>query len=315
MTRRNGLTLLELLVVIAIIAVLLGILLPAVQKVRAASARVACQSNLHQVALAIQNYESQQGRLPPTRRLEGVNDPLPRLLWPILVAGHMGSETILSDAESDYAQWPNAIFPTPHRGLASPIKAFLCPADFRVGQTPRVTFAYSLAGPKPKLTQIQVALNSYLGNSGTVTADRDGVFVAEGKVVMTAILDGASNTLLVGERPPSADLLHGWLYVGWGAKGPYGQGEFDAVMGVRDLIPQPGHASWRDCGPGPYAFERPDLDLEAETDCAMLHYWSFHPGGANFAFCDGSVRFLQYSANEILPKLATRAGGESVTLE
>ena len=69
-------------------------------------------------------------------------------------------------------------------------------------------------------------------------------------------------------------------------------------------------ADYRACPPGPYTFVRGDL----KNPCDTFHYWSLHPGGANFAFADGSVRFLSYSADAILPALSTRAGGESVVI-
>ena len=64
------------------------------------------------------------------------------------------------------------------------------------------------------------------------------------------------------------------------------------------------------CPPGPYHF----VEGRFTEQCDLFHYWSPHPGGANFGFCDGSVRFLAYSADPILPALATRAGGEAVTV-
>jgi prepilin-type processing-associated H-X9-DG protein len=60
------------------------------------------------------------------------------------------------------------------------------------------------------------------------------------------------------------------------------------------------------CPPGPYAYTDGDL----KSVCHAYHFWSRHPGGAHFAFCDGSVKFLRYSADAVLPALATRAGGE-----
>ena len=64
------------------------------------------------------------------------------------------------------------------------------------------------------------------------------------------------------------------------------------------------------CGPGPYQFQPGDF----KNQCDAFHFWSPHPGGANFAFADGSVHFLTYSADAILPALATRAGGEVATV-
>ena len=109
---------------------------------------------------------------------------------------------------------------------------------------------------------------------------------------------------MFGERPPSADLRFGWHYA---SVGQDGAGSLDSVIGVRD----PNVASeseYRPCGIGPFSFNAG----RADDSCSVFHYWSLHPGGANFAFADGSVRFLSYSADSILPALATRAGGEVV---
>jgi prepilin-type processing-associated H-X9-DG protein len=109
-------------------------------------------------------------------------------------------------------------------------------------------------------------------------------------------------TLAVGERPPSAELDFGWWYAGWGqAK----DGSADMVLGVRER-----NVIGQYCPPGPYMF----VPAKLADQCAMFHFWSPHPNGANFLFADGSVRFLSYSADSILPALATRAGGETVTL-
>lgn len=120
----------------------------------------------------------------------------------------------------------------------------------------------------------------------------------------TDITDGTSNTLLVGERPPSKDLWYGWWYAGFGAGG---NGTADMVLGVRENIP-PGDAFIPDCGGLPARFAPGRID----NMCDAFHYWSLHSGGANFLFADGSVRFLAYSADAVLPALATRAGGEVV---
>ncbi|MBI3407848.1 MAG: DUF1559 domain-containing protein [Planctomycetes bacterium] len=80
-------------------------------------------------------------------------------------------------------------------------------------------------------------------------------------------------------------------------------------MGMSELNVIPGNPY--SCPPGPYSFSPGSLTEQ----CDMFHFWSLHSGGANFAFADGSVRFLSYSAAPIMPALATRAGGEVVNLE
>jgi prepilin-type processing-associated H-X9-DG protein len=111
---------------------------------------------------------------------------------------------------------------------------------------------------------------------------------------------------LIGERPPSADLVYGWWYVGTGQRRT---GQVDSHLGATELNLL--GASYRNCPTGPYQFgagERQDY-------CAAFKFWSLHPGGSHFAFADGSVRFMAYQAVAIPPQLATRAGGEVVNLD
>jgi prepilin-type processing-associated H-X9-DG protein len=102
------------------------------------------------------------------------------------------------------------------------------------------------------------------------------------------------------------DFWYGWWYA---AQGMLGTGAGDMVLGVRELVP-PGQPFVWFCPRGPYHFVPGRLDQE----CDAFHYWSQHIGGANFLFVDGSVHFLPYAADAVLPALATRSGGEAVSL-
>ena len=133
----------------------------------------------------------------------------------------------------------------------------------------------------------------------------DGMLYRNSRTRIADATDGASNTLLLGERPPSADYQFGWWYAGGGQPR---LGTADMTLSVREPNLQPITAGSL-CGPGRYPF-MPAKGFDDQ--CGMFHFWSPHPGGANFAFADGSVRFLHYSADPIMPALATRAGGESV---
>lgn len=146
-------------------------------------------------------------------------------------------------------------------------------------------------------------MTSYLGVAGLNTGRADGSLFLDSNLRLNDITDGTSSTLLVGERPPSTDFRYGWWYAGWGQNK---DGEGDGVLGVRTFCREVSSG----CPEGPYHFTAGRFD----NQCDAFHFWSPHPGGANFAFADGSVRFLRYSADPIMPALPTRAGGETVEL-
>ena len=109
-----------------------------------------------------------------------------------------------------------------------------------------------------------------------------------------------------GRGPPSADFQFGWWYAGVGQRGT---GSADMILGVleQNLLPI---VSGSVCGPGAYSFS----PSRFSDPCGMFHFWSAHPGGANFALADGSVRFFRYGAAPLMPALASRAGGEVVEM-
>jgi prepilin-type processing-associated H-X9-DG protein len=169
------------------------------------------------------------------------------------------------------------------------LKIFACPADARSSRPSE---------------RSNIGFTFYLGVEGTDYLAQDGVLYLDSRTKASRITDGLSNTLLVGERPPSADEVFGWWYAGTGQAD---SGSCDMVLGVRELNVWDGT---RRCWRGPYFFS----PGKVENPCDMFHFWSLHPGGANFLFADGSVRFLAYSADAIFPALATRAGGEAVEM-
>jgi prepilin-type processing-associated H-X9-DG protein len=128
--------------------------------------------------------------------------------------------------------------------------------------------------------------------------------------------DGLSNTLMVGERPPSTDLIFGWVFAGFGVSG---DGDGDVILGMserNELNPfGDKDRSGQPCSPGhpdpnnalAYKFRPGDLN----NPCDQWHYYSLHPGGANFCMGDASVRFLSYLTNPNVQRaLATRNGQE-----
>jgi prepilin-type N-terminal cleavage/methylation domain-containing protein/prepilin-type processing-associated H-X9-DG protein len=285
-SRRRGFTLVELLVVIAIVAILAGLLLAAVQKVRAAAARTQCQNNLRQLALAAHGYHDAHRGLPA-----GYSTSPFAQSWLVKVLPYVEQEPLLRQAEEAYRAFPNPFVGPPHPPATAVVPTYLCPADPRV-RTPQLA----------TVTKRMVALTSFLGVTGRDNATRDGVFFVNSRTPLAAVTDGTSGTLLAGERPPSANFQLGWWYAGMGQDG-YGSGDMHMGVFEQNLYP----VTVGSCAPGFYPFRAGTLD----DQCAAFHFWSLHPGGANFAFCDGSVRLLPYAAAGLLPALATRAGGEA----
>jgi prepilin-type N-terminal cleavage/methylation domain-containing protein/prepilin-type processing-associated H-X9-DG protein len=321
--RRPGFTLIELLVVIAIIAVLIGLLLPAVQKVRDAAGRIKCANNLRQMGLAFHNYHDTNGTFPPA--LDNRERPpnfypnaavkgyKPYWSWMARLMPYYEQDNLARVADEwarsgttleQYRWWPWGGFwispkTPPNPALSVPVKVWQCPADSRSELVSGVDDGYGGV--------TQVAFTAYLGVLGVNFTRRDGILIHNIKGHRIAdMTDGSSNTIMVGERPPSADLVYGWWFAGAGTSG---QGEYDVVLGTNE-INDVAATGYKQCARGPYQFGPGNVN----NQCDQFHFWSLHSGGANFVMGDGSVRFLGYSAANVLPLLATRAGGDISTL-
>jgi prepilin-type N-terminal cleavage/methylation domain-containing protein/prepilin-type processing-associated H-X9-DG protein len=289
----RGFTLIELLVTLGVIAILVGLLLPAVQQARAAAARAACQNNLKQLALGLHGYEAAFAVLPPGHEpaASAAQPPMPFSGWHLRVTPFIEQQAIWDQAVEDFAADPKVL--GVHRGERALVRVFQCPADSRVGVL------------QPEFhTKRPMGFTDYLGASGTNLYTRDGVLHSASAVRLVHVADGTSQTLLVGERPPADRFAYGNWYNNIGV-GPGGDGTADSFLGVRELVILMYPAL---CTIGPYYYGPGRLT----NPCDDFHFWSLHPGGANFAFADGSVRFLAYSAEPVMPALATRAGGEVV---
>jgi len=308
---RSAFTLIELLVVIAIIAILIGLLLPAVQKVREAAARTQCMNNLKQQGLALHNYHDVNEYLPQGQRPwanPGVTTAPYEGSWtwmayilPFVEQDNLArqAKTFATGGGSNYYSWYNPACPVK-------IKTYICPADPRGG----LVFAGASSGIQDQ------ALTTYLGNSGTTATAFDGVLYMGSKVKLVHITDGTSNTLLVGERPPNSNLEFGWQFAAYGYDG---QGNGDCVMTSNDIAIANYFIANYSSSPN-LPCDKPaaqKIGLQPGNPligCDAAHYWSYHPGGAQFLMGDGSVRMITYSNNNLLPALSTRMGGEVVTL-
>jgi prepilin-type N-terminal cleavage/methylation domain-containing protein/prepilin-type processing-associated H-X9-DG protein len=287
--RRRGFTLIELLVVIAIIAVLIGLLLPAVQKVREAAALAACKNNLKQIGLALLQYHDAQTPQPCFPQLSSLESQFP----------------------ADHDGYPWHIKPYLEQAAAqdgNSLKVFICPSDPRNNQPLNGSLG-PLSYPSTSSTDTP---NDPFGDDaydgvivGPTWANNGNTLEPAARVTLNGITDGSSNTIMVGERPWSADLSLGrWA---WGP-------EDTTAPVVRNYVggfPSPG------C-PAPAIFKPGNLS----DRCAFNSVWSTHVGGAQFLFADGHVAFLNYSAgttltpsgNSLLQALCTRKGGEVVNL-
>jgi len=195
------------------------------------------------------------------------------------------------------------------------VPTFLCPSDPGPAQ----------ASVPYKSTRLLVAFTHYQGVSGTNYTQHDGILAANHNVRIADIKDGTSNTLIAGERSSSKSLEYGIWFAGcgqYGASLPEGdrqRGSADVVLGVREINSGYPYGSKCPKGPdNPYHFTPPgqikDIAGKFSDDCDQFHFWSWHPGGANFVFADGAVRFLSYEVDNIMPALGTRSGGEVVQI-
>jgi len=312
---RKAFTLIELLVVIAIIAILIGLLLPAVQKVREAAARTQCINSLKQMGLGLHNYNDTYGVLPEGNH-EWVSTATAQAAprqgswsWQAYILPFMEQDNAFKQAEAykqvDYYSWNN---PTTSIGM----KIYTCPSDSR-GVLVANGASIGLPGHDQGLTM-------YLGNAGTVSAINgkgDGVLFNGSKVKLNQITDGTSNTILVGERPPSQDLDFGWWFASYGYDGR-GNGDSDMTsndLAIANYFMNTGNSMG---GSAPCDTTNPALKIrlvqgDVKRFCDGSHYWSLHPGGALFLMGDGSSRFVSYTNNNIVPAMSTRAGGEVAT--
>ena len=308
MPRRLAFTLIELLVVIAIIAVLIGLLLPAVQKVREAAARAQCQNNLKQLALACANYEVTFGKYPPSNTVAAPFNGWAALVLPQLEQENVRNAYVLT------ANWYDAANATARNAQ---VKTFLCPsANFgRVGQSavpgaPGSPFS-GAAWDYTNVSVVAVTLLSYLNypDPATYPSIWRGVMSSQGSTV-AQITDGMSNTILITEDANRPEYWVKGKRVTATAPPFGGDGPGVVTGGV-----------WADHQKG-FGIEGTTADgLTLVGECAInctnaYEVYAFHTGGANAAMADGSVRFLHDSISiRTLAALSTRAAGEIIADE
>jgi prepilin-type processing-associated H-X9-DG protein/prepilin-type N-terminal cleavage/methylation domain-containing protein len=318
---RRGFTLIELLVLIAIIAVLIALLLPAVQSAREAARRAQCVNNLKQMGLALHNYHDALLVLPPgyiagSKFVDGETDTAPGWSWAAMILPQLDQGPLYSSI--------NVLLPIQAAANATAIvtnmNAFLCPSDQILGPTFPVTDGFGN-------TVATVAPSSYADCTGSDLADvalglnndglGNGLFYRNSAVRIGMITDGTSQTVMLLERAwgDSEGTWTGAIAGGFIVRGPFNPcpGSADASYLAPCLVQAHCHL----------------LNTNADSDSGLDDPSSFHPGGANVLFADGSVHFIKSITGDlgvypngstrytpsslIFQALGTRAGGEVVS--
>jgi prepilin-type N-terminal cleavage/methylation domain-containing protein len=263
-TERAGFTLVELLVVIAIIGVLVALLLPAVQFARESARRTQCSNNLKQLVLGIHNHEGTYGYFPAAYEAPNFD---PGWGWGAAILPFVEQKPLYEQAQVVTMKFGNGVSPAPPTPeTQTKLKAFRCPSD-----------------PAPDLNSMRLlhGMSNYRSVTGctellTFYADYDygGVMYQNSRTKMKSITDGTSNTLVIGEC--MFDEKTGKRAAIWSGM----TGLRDGAIWVSDVMWSVDNVSANINGPAPQAFS------------------SRHPGGAFFAYSDGSVRFFYESGDK-----------------
>lgn len=305
---RTAFTLIELLVVIAIIAILMGLLLPAVQRVREAAARSHCVNNLKQIGLALHNYHDTNQSFPPSFQAtgpytDGATDTAPGWGW--------AAYLLPSIEQGNLYRQINFNLPIQNSPAAAQtvIKSYLCPSDIY----PSGPFALPSAFGN---TLLMAAPSSYAACVGGDESETDGpaglgIFYRDSRTRMTDITDGTSSTIMIGERAWS------------NANGTWVGAVPGGVCKRGQLSPCPGGgAGWYPASTLVQAHSHLN-NTTTDTDGGLDDFSSRHIGGSNILFADGHVFFVRsvqsdnpdgsYTPDSIaFQAMGTRAGGEVI---
>lgn len=291
---RSAFTLIELLVVIAIIAVLIGLLVPAVQKVREASNRMKCSNNMKQIGLGMHNHHDTNGVLPPGYIYTGTNGQ-PGYGWATLILPYMEQDNLYKALDPlKVPLHTRYVAGAPAADIAllqTKLSVYRCPSDTGPDLANSLNFGSA--------NHFRVAVSNYVGCAGwsatpsypTQAGDCGGMLWGNAKLKLTDATDGTTNTILVSERRYRID--HAATWAGAGNNNSYGNTGtprtiFRATFGIN--VDYVAAGSPENTGKG----------------------WSSeHAGGVMILLTDGSVRFLRDSTNAgtVLNPMSLRSDG------
>ena len=273
-------TLIELLVVIAIIGTLLGLLVPAVQKVREAAARLQCQNNLHQIGLALHNHHDAQLAFPPgylafASYSDGATDTAPGWGWAAFLLPYIEQDNLYRELAIN-----GPVQDSP--AIQTVVKLYLCPSDIPPGAAFPVPDAFG----NPICLAAPTSYAACCGSDASDTTDPTGlgIFYRNSGTRMTDICDGTSNTILIGEKA--------WAYANgiWAGAVPGGvivRGRYNPCQPVvaGAWFPAPtlvlSHAHLNNAA------------VDPDGSAGMDDFGSRHFGGSNFLLADGHVSFIR----------------------
>ncbi len=289
--RRSAFSLIELLVVIAIIGVLIALLLPAVQAARESSRRMSCQNHLKQIGLAVQNYESATGHLPPPKTGAGTYNDLGSTF--VLLLPYVEQQQLVANYDQNKSILDSQNLPI----ASSPVDLFLCPSMALPREVPDRSCGELLApGSYAISSRTEYSKHGSL-DGAFANPPESGVYWLDAEHVT----DGLSNTFLVGE----VNYGHN-SYLWENCDGQNGQTKWGDHTWA--------HGYWAH-GWGHMSAKYPDLYNNssyyggADSNRAFR---SDHPSGVQFVLLDGSVHFLRDGTDPAIRRaLVTRAGEET----